>query len=122
MERVLGLLKENGRTGMIVPNTWVSIDSCEELRKKYFGELKTEELIFTYQIFKDVSDSNAPIVDTVIFIAENSPPEAKHKIAVLELDEATHIDARLEQLKSESWSRSYHEQSESRQVPRNNTR
>jgi len=63
--------------------------------------------VLTYQVFKDTTDGTAPIVDTVVYVLENSKSKTGHEIEMLELNQALSIEDRWKQIQDRSWTKTY---------------
>jgi adenine-specific DNA-methyltransferase len=88
MERSIDLLGPGGRIGYIVPHTWTSLESFEEIRKKLVHETKVNLLTqLPKRVFRDAT------VETCIFVAERSArsksPRNPIRIERLEANGAT---------------------------------
>ena len=73
------LLKPNGKFGLIVPNTFCDLESCNEFREWLLLQNKILILYQTGWAFKDA------IVDTLVFIAENRQ-SSKNDVIQIELN------------------------------------
>ena len=70
------LLKSNGRIGLIVPNTFCDLESCNEFREWFLTQNKLVEIYQTGWAFKDA------IVDTLVFLAKNETSDINDMVNI----------------------------------------
>lgn len=84
IEKSLELVKDGGRLGFIVPNSWLGIDSAVKLREYILGNLYLENVLsLSGEAFKDVA------VEASIFVVKKGVNEGATKYAYLKSDFAT---------------------------------
>jgi predicted type IV restriction endonuclease len=72
IEKTLSLLKENGKSGLIVPSAWIAAKYNKNLRKILRLESRTKSIVIApKKVFKDAT------VETVIIISEKNFPDDK---------------------------------------------
>ncbi len=71
------LLKQNGKIGFVVPNTFCDLESCDSFRLWFLKNNILTELYQTGWAFKDA------IVDTVVFIAEIGSSNEDNVVLIL---------------------------------------
>lgn len=84
MEKALLLLKQKGKSGLIIPDSWLMIYSAENLRKFILEKTTVREIVSL--VGKSFEDAN---VETVIFIADNYVSEKDNQIRISETEENT---------------------------------
>ena len=100
MEKALSLISDKGDICFIVPNTWLSIDSCEKLREHFIESANLKKIVETFQVFKSMSKTPL-VVDTVIYSL--SKHGITNDIIWIELDQQKSIDYRLSQISDKKW-------------------
>jgi type I restriction-modification system DNA methylase subunit len=77
IDRAISLLKTNGYLGLIIPNSWLGIDSAEKVRKLLIKAGKIISIINLHGIaFSDAS------VETMVLLFQKSKPLNGHKVQV----------------------------------------
>ena len=84
MEKSMLLCKENGACGLIVPNSWLMVYSGEQLRRFLLERCTLTQIASL--LGKSFEAAN---VETVIFIARNTPSDAFSEVAVLKNNDDT---------------------------------
>jgi len=103
LQRGIDLLKNDGRMGYIVPNTWLTLQYTDKLRKYILDQSTIYEIVvFDHFVFK------AADVHTALIFLHKTLPRAHHKVQIKKPSETSTPQA-LENTESsfvpqESWS------------------
>ncbi len=76
MIRAANILKLKGLLGFIIPNTFCDLESCNDFREWFLTEMSPQIIYQTGWAFKDA------IVDTLVFISENSRCKKDNNITI----------------------------------------
>lgn len=101
MEVAFSLMKSGAEVCFIVPNTWLSIDSCERLREYIVTNCSLRIVMETFQIFKSMGPTPL-VVDTVVYLL-SSKGSVHERTSFIQLEQSGDIDHRLAQVASRSW-------------------
>ncbi|MHA2499431.1 MAG: Eco57I restriction-modification methylase domain-containing protein [Candidatus Hodarchaeales archaeon] len=80
LERCIRLLRQGGRLGYIVPNTWLTIPACEKLRRLMLEETSILEIVELPQGVFDIAQNY------VLLILEKAPPQDNHQVTIRLVD------------------------------------
>lgn len=96
LEKIISLISENGKSGLIIPNYWLSTSNDKTLRQFLFLENHVEELVNVYKVFQDA------IVDTAIILFRKA--STKKQTHICSIDRSINEDAvKAESLLNRRW-------------------
>jgi Eco57I restriction-modification methylase/restriction endonuclease TaqI-like protein len=88
------------RTSMIIPNTWLTTDDGEPLRRLLLSSGHIESILDTGNVFKDV------IVDTIVIIFNRTSPKDR-SVTIQRANFGNTVDERLRQIGRRDWPKPY---------------
>jgi hypothetical protein len=87
IEKGIRLLRDGGQFGMIVPNTWLTLQFTDRLRRFIIGRTTIRELVlFGHLVFEDAD------VFTALLLIENHSADLAHTVAVRTIPESRKAD------------------------------
>lgn len=104
IQKGIDLLRDNGEMGFIIPNTWLTLQFTEKLRKYILEHASPNEIIlFNHRVFQDAD------VHTMLLFLSKERIDKSHAVSLKIVDEAnsvTDIDkSPSQQLDSLSWAK-----------------
>ncbi|HMP82951.1 MAG TPA: TaqI-like C-terminal specificity domain-containing protein [Verrucomicrobiota bacterium] len=83
IEKGISLTREKGAFGMIVPNTWLTLQFTDRLRRYIAGKASISELVmFDHLVFEDAN------VFTALLFVDKQKPSANHRVKVRKVSKA----------------------------------
>jgi hypothetical protein len=83
IQKGISLIREKGLFGMIVPNTWLTLQFTDRLRRYIAGTTAISEVVmFDHLVFEDAN------VFTALLFVEKQNPAPSHKVAIRKVTEA----------------------------------
>jgi type I restriction-modification system DNA methylase subunit len=87
--------------GMIIPNTWCSIDDGLSLRRLLLEHKTIDSIVDTGNVFESAE------ITTMLLLFRNKLPSKNHAIAIRRVSYESALETRLDEIKSERWSSSF---------------